>query len=65
MKKVLITSTIGMVFIFIAAAVCSWLFICGIVKILTLCFGLDFSWGVATGIWINWWTFNSIFTKKK
>ena len=65
MKKVLITSTIGMVFIFIAAAVCSWLFTCGIVKILTLCFGLDFSWGVATGIWIIWWIFNSIFNKKK
>ena len=30
----------------------SWLMTCGIVKLITLCFGLTFSWPVATGIWL-------------
>lgn len=30
----------------------SWLICCGIVKILSLCFGFTFTWPVATGIWI-------------
>lgn len=29
----------------------SWLITCGIVKLITLCFGLTFSWAVATGIY--------------
>lgn len=30
----------------------SWLFTCGIIKLVTLCFGLTFKWSVATGIWL-------------
>lgn len=30
----------------------SWLAICGIVKLVTMCFGLTFKWSVATGIWL-------------
>lgn len=30
----------------------SWLAVCGIVKLITLCFGLTFSWMLATGIWL-------------
>lgn len=36
-------------------AVClalSWAVTCGIVYLITLCFGLPFSWPVATGIWL-------------
>lgn len=29
-----------------------WIFVCGIVKVITLCFGWTFSWGIATGIWL-------------
>lgn len=29
-----------------------WLLTCGIVKILSLCFGFVFSWKIATGVWI-------------
>ena len=32
--------------------VISWLLTCGLVKLITLCFGLSFSWAVATGIWL-------------
>ena len=30
----------------------SWLITCGLVKLITLCFGLGFSWLVATGVWL-------------
>lgn len=30
----------------------SWLVTCGIIKLITLCFGWTFKWGVATGIWL-------------
>jgi hypothetical protein len=39
---------IGIIFIYAF----SWLATCGIIKIITLCFGWDFSWAVATGIWL-------------
>lgn len=29
----------------------SWILTCGIIKLITLCFGWTFSWGIATGIW--------------
>lgn len=29
-----------------------WLISCGIIKLITLCFSLNFSWLVATGIWL-------------
>ncbi len=30
----------------------SWILTCGIIKLITMCFGLDFSWLIATGIWL-------------
>ena len=30
----------------------SWIITCGIIKLITLCFGWNFSWGIATGIWL-------------
>lgn len=30
----------------------SWILTCGIIKLITMCFGLGFSWPIATGIWI-------------
>lgn len=30
----------------------SWIVTCGIIKLITLCFGLTFTWKSATGIWI-------------
>lgn len=28
----------------------SWIVTCGIIKLITLCFGLTFKWSIATGI---------------
>ena len=30
----------------------SWLITCGIIKLITLCFGCKFKWSIATGIWL-------------
>jgi len=30
----------------------SWIVVCGIVKLLSMCFGFAFTWQIATGIWI-------------
>lgn len=29
-----------------------WICTCGLIKLITLCFSIDFSWTVATGIWL-------------
>lgn len=36
-------------------AVCyglSWIVTCGIIKLITMCFGLTFKWSIATDIWL-------------
>ena len=30
----------------------SWIVTCGIIKLITMCFGWTFSWTIATGIWL-------------
>ena len=30
----------------------SWIITCGIIKLITICFGLTFSWAIATGVWL-------------
>lgn len=30
----------------------SWIATCGLIKLITMCFGLTFSWAIATGIWL-------------
>lgn len=43
---------IGVVLVILAAYGLSWIITCGIIKLVTLCFGWTFSWGIATGIWL-------------
>lgn len=40
----------------------SWIITCGIIKLITMCFGLTFSWGVATGIWLIYILLKSLFS---
>lgn len=46
--------TAGLIFvlIFLACYALSWIITCGLIKLITLCFGWTFSWGTATGIWL-------------
>lgn len=30
----------------------SWIVTCGVIKLITMCFGWTFKWSVATGIWL-------------
>ena len=29
-----------------------WIVTCGLIKLITLCFGWAFSWAIATGVWL-------------
>ena len=39
----------------------SWIVTCGIIKLITMCFGWTFKWGVVTGIWLIICILRSIF----
>lgn len=30
----------------------SWITTCGIIKLITMCFGWTFKWSIATGVWL-------------
>ena len=42
----------------------SWITTCGIIKLITLCFGWTFKWSVATGIWLIMLLLRSVFKSK-
>ena len=39
----------------------TWIVTCGIIKLITMCFGWTFKWSVATGIWLIMCLLQSIF----
>lgn len=43
---------LGVILGFIGLLALSWLGVCGLVKLITLCFGWSFSWPIATGVWL-------------
>ena len=47
-------ATAAILFILTFAACCgiSWICTCGVIKLITMCFGWTFNWGIATGIWL-------------
>ena len=50
--------------VIVIVAVCygfSWIVTCGIIKLITMCFGLTFKWSIATGIWLIICLLQSIF----
>lgn len=50
--------------VILLVAVCygiSWIVTCGIIKLITMCFGREFSWEIATGIWLIICILKSIF----
>lgn len=42
----------------------SWIITCGIIKLVTLCFGWTFKWSIATGIWLVMCLLKRIFTRR-
>ena len=49
------------ILLFVICRGISWIVTCGIIKLITMCFGLEFSWAVATGIWLIICILKSIF----
>lgn len=62
-SKIAAGGATALVVILIVAALygVSWIVTCGIIKLITLCFGLTFKWSVATGIWLIICILKSIF----
>ena len=54
---------VAIIAILLLAVCCgiSWIVTCGIIKLITICFGLEFSWAIATGIWLIICILKSIF----
>ena len=54
-KKVIATggSALLLTIIFLVMAFgFSWIVTCGVIKLITMCFGWQFKWSIATGIWL-------------
>ena len=49
------------IFALVVACGLNWIVTCGIVNLITLCFGLVFKWRIATGIWFIIIILKSIF----
>ena len=55
----------GTFIVILLLAICyaiSWIITCGIIKLITICFGLTFSWAIATGIWLILCLLKSVFS---
>lgn len=64
MKEKIKQGGIAAAVVILLVAVCcgiSWIATCGIIKLITMCFGLEFSWAIATGIWLIICILKSIF----
>ena len=64
MKEKIKQGGIVAVVIILLLAVCcgiSWIVTCGIIKLITMCFGWEFSWAISTGIWLIIFMLGSIF----
>lgn len=58
-KKSNVVATLIIILLTIIALVFSWGVTCEIVKLITICFGWKFSWGIGTGVYLifvllNW-----------
>ena len=62
-SKITTGGATALVVILIIAALygVSWIITCGIIKLITMCFGWTFKWSIATGIWLIICILRSIF----
>lgn len=58
--EAIIVLIIGIILLVLCYGI-SWIVTCGIIKLITLCFGLTFKWSIATGIWLIICLLRSIF----
>lgn len=55
-------TAVVVVLLFVAIYGISWIATCGIIKLITMCFGLTFKWSIATGIWLVMCLLRTIFS---
>ena len=54
-KKIIATGGSALLFTIVLLVIAfgfSWILTCGVIKLITLCFGWQFKWSIATGIWL-------------
>lgn len=54
-KKIITTEGSALLLTIIVLVVAfglSWIVTCGVIKLITMCFGWQFKWSIATGIWL-------------
>ena len=61
-KSGTIAGIVAVILVLVAIAATSWIITCGIIKLITLCFGWAFSWAWATGIWLVMVLLKSVFS---
>ena len=64
MKEKIKQGGIAAAVVILLVAVCygiSWIATCGIIKLITMCFGWEFSWAISTGIWLIFFMLKSNF----
>lgn len=60
MKKLIIG-----IILFIGLTAISWAIVCGMVYLISLCFGFTYSWAIATGVWLVMILIKSLLPSKK
>lgn len=50
LKRIMFILSMILLIIFVTGF--SWITTCGIIKLITMCFGWTFKWSIATGIWL-------------
>ena len=61
-KSGTIAGIVAVILVLVAIAATSWIITCGIIKLITLCLGWTFSWGIATAIWLIMVLLKSVFS---
>ena len=61
-EKVKIADALMAILLLAIGYAISRLITCGIIKLITICFGLTFSWAIATGIWLILCLLKSVFS---
>lgn len=56
----IISAILGIIIIGVLMAI-YWICTCGVLYLIALCFGLAFSWKIATGIWLCLLLLSSVF----
>ena len=59
------TMILATLIILVIACAISWATICGLIWMITACFGMAFSWPAATGIWLILITIKSVFKNER